>query len=134
MFFIEKDNVIMKKTIAVIFSVIAVFCLSACAETETENNTYSDLNDSNSSNKSNGLNNSNSPGKSSGSSKSKSSSKSSGSSKSKSSSKKRTSSDSNQSFEDYLKENDPDSYKFYKGLKKGYDSGKYDSENGFYQP
>lgn len=122
MFFIEKDNVIMKKTIAVIFSVIAVFCLSACAETETENNTYSDLNDSNSSNKSNGLNNSNSPGKSSG------------SSKSKSPSKKRTSSDSNQSFEDYLKENDPDSYKFYKGLKKGYDSGKYDSENGFYQP
>lgn len=39
-----------------------------------------------------------------------------------------------QSFEDYLKDTDPDSYEFYKGLEKGFESGTWDSENGFYQP
>lgn len=41
---------------------------------------------------------------------------------------------SGQSFEDYLKENDPDSYEFYQGLEDGWNSGTWDSEDGFYQP
>lgn len=35
------------------------------------------------------------------------------------------------SFEDYLKDNDPDSYEFYQDLEEGWDSGDWDSENGF---
>ena len=35
------------------------------------------------------------------------------------------------SFEDYLKDNDPDSYEFYQDLEEGWDSGDWDSESGF---
>ena len=35
------------------------------------------------------------------------------------------------SFEDYLKDNDPDSYEFYQDLEEGWNDGDWDSENGF---
>lgn len=35
------------------------------------------------------------------------------------------------SFEDYLKDNDPDSYEFYQDLEEGWNSGEWDSESGF---
>src|SRR5699024_636603 len=35
------------------------------------------------------------------------------------------------SFEDYLKDNDPDSYEFYQDLEEGWNSGEWDSEDGF---
>lgn len=55
--------------------------------------------------------------------KSNSNSKSNNSSKSKSS--------DSDDFEDYLKKNDPESYKYYQDLKDGYNSGSYSKENGF---
>lgn len=61
------------------------------------------------------------------------SSKSSGGSSKKSGSSKSKSSGSSDSFEDYLKKNDPDSYDYYKGLQKGYNSGSYSKEDGFYK-
>lgn len=35
-------------------------------------------------------------------------------------------------FKEYLKENDPSSYESYKKLEKNWNSGNWDSENGFF--
>lgn len=40
-------------------------------------------------------------------------------------------SSSDYSFEDYLRDNDPESYAFYKDLEEGWNSGTWDPENGF---
>ena len=40
-------------------------------------------------------------------------------------------SDSDSGFEEYLKENDPESYEYYQDLEEGWESGEWDSENGF---
>lgn len=40
-------------------------------------------------------------------------------------------SSSDYSFEDYLRDNDPESYEFYKDLEEGWNSGTWDPENGF---
>ncbi len=47
-----------------------------------------------------------------------------------SSSKSKSSDD--YTFEDYLKDNDPESYESYKDLEKGWNSGSWDSETGFF--
>lgn len=39
----------------------------------------------------------------------------------------------NYSFEDYLKDNDPDSYEYYQDLEEGWSSYTLNSENGFFQ-
>ncbi len=59
-----------------------------------------------------------------------SSTKSSSGSSTKSSSKSKSSDD--YTFEDYLKDNDPESYESYKDLEKGWNSGSWDPENGFF--
>lgn len=41
--------------------------------------------------------------------------------------------DSDSGFEEYLKENDRDSYDSYQDLEDGWNSGTWDSENGFFQ-
>lgn len=59
------------------------------------------------------------------------SSSSSSSSSGRSSTSSSGSSGSDYSFEDYLRDNDPDSYEFYQDIKEGWNSGTWDSENGF---
>lgn len=74
------------------------------------------------------------PSSSSSSSSSRSSSSSSSrSSSSSSSSSSRGSSSDDYSFEDYLRDNDPESYEYYQDLERGWNSGTWDSENGFFQ-
>lgn len=109
-----------------LLALVLVFGLSACGgEDTTSPEPTDDIPES--------VEPSSSSGRSSTSSSSSSgrSSSSSSSSSGRSSTSSSGSSGSDYSFEDYLRDNDPDSYEFYQDIKEGWNSGTWDSENGF---